>query len=338
MATSQTKKDPLAASTLLGGRPRTYTGAGSGVPFMDDFIAFWTANRHHPSLSDEIQRTALALTYIQGPGVDKWKHNWILRLQKTQSESGTPVLWAPFIKDFEHAFAKRRGPRPVRAGIGLRGASGTAAPNRRPAQTTPTQRQSLPLVQGLSRPTTLTPAPALPPPPVETQPGPALQPAAASQWPGPVTYQPTSAWPGPITFIRAMQLKHGRCFRCNKKGHVIGTCTAEQPDKKAQRAEAPPQNPPQKDRAPPPAVAQPGSSKTTTTTTTTTPTQRSQQVAAIVLAAAGVTLTSPVPPGGLVPAAGVMLRPTQRTRQTARRGGHTSSDSSRAGSARTSPA
>ncbi|KAI0294839.1 hypothetical protein B0F90DRAFT_1927752 [Multifurca ochricompacta] len=117
---------------------------------------------------------------------------------------------------------------------------------------------------------------------------------------------------------------------------TVQAVDTEQPDKKAQRAEAPPQNPPQKDRAPPPAVVQPGSSKTTTMTTTTTPTQRSQQVAAIVLAAAGVTLTSPVPPGGLVPAAGVMLRPTQCTRQTARRGGHTSSDSSRAGSARTS--
>ncbi|KAH9166280.1 hypothetical protein EDB89DRAFT_1910780 [Lactarius sanguifluus] len=49
-------------------------------------------------------------------------------------------------------------------------------------------------------------------------------------WPGPITFSnpvmPDSAWMGPITFARVIQMKRGRCFNCNKKGHVMRTCHA----------------------------------------------------------------------------------------------------------------
>ncbi|KAH9160955.1 hypothetical protein EDB89DRAFT_2081079 [Lactarius sanguifluus] len=86
--------------------------------------------------------------------------------------------------------------------------------------------------QPLPTPPARPPAPpSAPVPPVASVSAPAPPPAGPTpSWPGPTTFSnpvmPDSAWTGPITFARVIQMKCGRCFNCNKKGHVMRTCHA----------------------------------------------------------------------------------------------------------------
>ncbi|KAH9165039.1 hypothetical protein EDB89DRAFT_2077343 [Lactarius sanguifluus] len=186
--------------------------------------------------------------------VDKWKQNWTDRIsrvwnqKKPALEGDLEYLWASFLKDFGHAFAwnRKSTPRPPSTQTGMRMSAAS-----QPKTDVPRQRRDC-AVQGgslsaaardriyqmaastqpLLTPPACPPAPpSAPVAPVASVSAPAPPPAGPTpSWPGPITFSnpvmPDSAWTGPITFAHVIQMKRGRCFNCNKKGHVMRTCHA----------------------------------------------------------------------------------------------------------------
>ncbi|KAH9171207.1 hypothetical protein EDB89DRAFT_1907217 [Lactarius sanguifluus] len=179
--------------------------------------------------------------YAGGDKVDKWKQNWTDRIghvwnqKKPASEGDLEYLWASFLKDFGHAFAWNRkmsvasqpktdAPRQQRDRAVQGGSLSVVARDR--------IYQMAASTQPLPTPRAPTPAPpSAPVAPVVSVSAPAPPPAGPTpSWPGPITFSnpvmPDSAWTGPITFACVIQMKHGRCFNCNEKGHVMRTCHA----------------------------------------------------------------------------------------------------------------
>ncbi|KAH9060643.1 hypothetical protein EDB87DRAFT_1683334 [Lactarius vividus] len=251
---------PLTARDPLHGRiPRIYDGNYPGGLFLSDFTAFSLANDGHPTMSRVIPRIAYFITYCQGDKVDKWKKNWTERLSKVrishESAPESDKLWASFVKDFEHSFARKRKSYGSQTRIRSPHAEEKKPKARKPKAVDASSTRDLVDVDGVPfaksylgypsvpktpsiplQPTTQT---ASPPPPSVAFVAPAppavavaapvvpVAPAPIPSWPGPNTFAnpvlPDSMWTGPITFARAIQMKRGRCFKCNKKGHCNAT-------------------------------------------------------------------------------------------------------------------
>ncbi|KAH9173141.1 hypothetical protein EDB89DRAFT_1905634 [Lactarius sanguifluus] len=254
LKTTVTPVPVMARDPLHGKIPCVYDGNYAGGQFLSDFTAFWIANDGHPTMLRVLPRIAYFLTYCQGDKVDKWKQNWTDRIgrvwnqKKPASEGDLEYLWALFLKDFGHVFARNRKstPRPPSAKTGMRTSEAvkpkTDAPHQRrdraekggslSAEARDRIYQMAASTQPLPTPPARPPAPpSAPVPPVASVPVPAPPPAGPTpSWPGPITFSnpvmPDSAWTGPITFARVIQMKRGRCFNCNKKGHVMRTCHA----------------------------------------------------------------------------------------------------------------
>ncbi|KAH9166710.1 hypothetical protein EDB89DRAFT_2075551 [Lactarius sanguifluus] len=128
LKTTVTTVPVMARDPLHGKIPCMYDGNYAGSQFLSNFTTFWIANDGHPTMLQVLPRITYFLTYCQGDKVDKWKQNWTDRIgcvwnqKKPASEGDLEYLWASFLKDFGHAFARNRKstPRPPSTQTGMR--------------------------------------------------------------------------------------------------------------------------------------------------------------------------------------------------------------------------
>ncbi|KAH9057187.1 hypothetical protein EDB87DRAFT_1578936 [Lactarius vividus] len=251
-------------SDLAPGKPKT--------PVIPPLTARDPLHGRIPCIYDGNYPGALPMTGTQQcrDKVDKWKKNWTERLSKVrishESAPESDKLWASFVKDFEHSFARKRKLYGSQTWIRSLCAEEKKPKARKPKAVDAQSTRDLVDMDGVpfaksylgypSAPKTpsIPPQPTIPtvslPPPsaafvAPTPPAVAVAapvvpaaPAPIPSWPGLNTFAnpvlPDSMWTGPITFARAIQMKRGQCFKCNKKGHMMSTCQADgQPDKKA---------------------------------------------------------------------------------------------------------